>query len=176
MSDSNTSRPTLPPPSHLDPPFTPRSPQRRPLYSDLPPQRGLYGLSSRASHDRQWPAQSNPMPPRLGAPANSSLPPIFPRNTAYHDSVPATTYEPTSPVEAMSHEIPGRNTLFDDSSYNAASFQPSLGQSQHTPVNPYYKAKTSPNGLHLAGPHIVPSTAALLKDGAESTSSEDQAM
>ena len=140
---SDNLRPSLNPPSHLDPPFTLRSPQLRPHYSDPASYRRSYSQNSPPPGNRPWPIPSGP--PLVGVlnASNTSLPPIYPRNTTSHSSLPATTYEPTSPVEAMSHEISGRSSVFDDSTYTLSSAPAAATHAQQSPASSYHSSVTS---------------------------------
>ena len=166
-------RPVLPPP-HLDPPFAPRSPQLRPHYSDLLSRQNVYPPGQSSAANRTWPTPTPP--PLLGKPSttSTSLPPIQPRNLS---NVPPASYEPTSPVEAMAHEVPGRSSVFDDSTYNPNPFRPAVSRAHPSPASSYHSPLTSSSGKQSSTAFFpTPYATRVIRDSPEGVEDDERAM
>lgn len=147
-STSETFRPPLAnPPPHLDPPFTPNSPKLRPHFSDVSVRSNGLNQASHRMGNRSWPASIAPISVTAPPIRGTSLPPIYPRAVSRPASIPGTNYEPISPLESIPHEVPGRSSLFDDSTYNVTPYHGSVGpQAQQSPTNSYHSSMTSSSG------------------------------
>lgn len=157
-------RPRLPPPSHLDPPFTPYAPQIGSLFSNNPSRfeashtEPFYNHHGGPLPSTAWSASA----PYRGTSQGSvaSLPALHPSDVAHPTKVSTTEYEPPSPTKQASHRPLGRSSLFDDSTYNARPFS-STYQPRQSPVSSRQSSITSSSGqpsraLYDSRPQALP--------------------
>ncbi len=152
-----TSRPQLPPPSHLEPSFVPQSPQVRPQYSDLPTRAVYPAYPRQVGYENAPPQDYRPItqptaPLERSNYGSSSHPPLYPQRVSYQSTNPGTLYEALSPVDYATHGPPPEPSMFNEGGYTTTTPYPmaALQQLHQSPTSSYQSSATSSSGLTSA--------------------------